>query len=334
MKSTSILLLMAILIFLAGCGQPAPVTPTVSVIPTLPLISRSVTPATPATPIVATQTLAAALPATQVATQPPATATKPAAAATVPAARPTTPPATPTTAPGFPQKPEAILIQAPGPASFILSPVTISGQADSTFEQNLVVKVVGENGLMIASKATTIQAEMGKRGNFSVSLPFSTAKEQPGRVAVYDTSPKDGGLLHFSSVEVTLKPNGSASLQPGKPQNEILVITQPAPATAASGGKLHVEGWSGPVFENALVVILCGEGGSGKSDPFCGTADNVMVKTGTTIHAPDAGQPGTFSLDLAYKVTKPTSGRVAVYFTSARDGGLLHLTSVPVQLKP
>jgi hypothetical protein len=266
------------------------------------------------------------------ATMPAATA-QPLPSAIVPSAtRPVLPTATATS--GLPQVPEAILIQAPGLTSAIVSPVTISGQADSTFEQNLVVKVVGENGLLISSKATTIQSELGKRGDYSVSLPFALAREQPGRVAVYSTSPKDGGLIHFSSVEVTLKPNGTASLQAGKQQNEILGITLPAAAAVASGGKLHVEGWSGPVFENALVVILCGEGGSGKADPFCGTADNVRAKAPVTLKSPDAGQPGTFSLDLSFKVSRAISGRVAVYFTSARDGGLLHLASVPVQLKP
>ena len=159
-------------------------------------------------------------------------------------------------------------------------------------------------------------------------------KDQPGRVAVWSTSAKDGGLVHFSSVEVMLKTSGTADIKAGQSDNETLVITSPAANAAASGGKLLVQGWSGPVFENNLVVVLCGEGGSGKTDPFCGTADNMLARTPTTMQAPDVGQPGQFSVEISYRVSQPVNGRVAVYYTSARDGYLLHLTSVPVRLQP
>jgi hypothetical protein len=234
----------------------------------------------------------------------------------------------------MPQVPEAILILAPGLNSSILSPVQIGGEADSTFEQNLIAKVTGENGLSIGMKSTTIQAEMGKRGPLSVEVPFKVTRDQPGRVAVWSSSPKDGGLVHFSSIEVNLLASGSAKILSSQPQFEPLVITSPAAGAVFSGGKLHLEGWSAAVFENTLSVVLCGEGGNGQSEPFCGTVDNVLARLSTTINAPDVGQPGRFSLDITYKVTTPVNGRVAVYFTSSRDGGLLHLTSMPVMLKP
>jgi hypothetical protein len=238
------------------------------------------------------------------------------------------------TASGFPKVPEAILILVPGPNSTILSPVTISGMADPSFEQSLVAKVTGENGLSIANKATTIQAEAGKRGKFQVEISFKIAKDQSGRVAAWTISAKDGGLIHFTSQDVLLKMNGTASIKGETDQYETLLITKPAPAAAVSGGKLVVQGWSAPVFENTINVVLCGEGGTGKKDIFCGTADNVLARATVIINAPDAGQPGPFSITLNYKVSRTVNGRVAVYFTSPRDGGLLHLSSVPVQLKP
>src|SRR5512135_2152522 len=115
MKIRTILIFALLVTFIAGCSQPAPQNPTVTpvtVIPTLPLVNRSVTPSTPATPSVATQTIAPNMPATQAATLPLPTATKPLPSATVPA--PTRPAPTATSVSGFPQKPEAILIQAPG----------------------------------------------------------------------------------------------------------------------------------------------------------------------------------------------------------------------------
>jgi hypothetical protein len=341
MKPLSILLSLLLICALAACSQPAPISPTATqaivfpslAAPTLTLAPVVVSPTPAGGPTAAPTKAAPSLP--PAATRALATATKPASTATPQGgAGATKLPPTATIAAGFPQLPEAILIAAPGLTSAIVSPVSVSGQADPTFEQNLVAKVSGEDGLLISSKPTTIQAEAGKRGAFSLSLAFKVTKEQAGRVAVYSLSPKDGGLIHFSSVEVTLKLNGTASIQPGQQKNEVLLITQPAAAASASGGKLHVEGWSGPVFENQVVVILCGEGGSGKADPFCGTVDNILARVPVTIQAPDVGQPGPFSVDLIYKVSKAVSGRVAVYYTSPRDGYLLHLASVPVQLKP
>jgi hypothetical protein len=324
----------ACLLVLASCNLPAPAQPTVTMPPLPPTITATLPAVVTATPtFTLTPTLTAVPPsATPLPTQTPTLA---------PSQTPTRSPTqtltkAPTQAPttGFPQVPEAIRILQPGPNSSILSPVKVAGEADPTFEQHLLAKVSGENGQALNTKATTIQVPAGERGLFSLEIPFTVTREQPGRVAVWSTSPKDGGLVHFSSVEVTLKTGGTAISPAGQPANEVLVITRPALNATASGGKLLVQGWSGPVFENNLVVVLCGEGGSGKSDPFCGTADNILARTTTTIHAPDIGQPGPFSIEVSYHVSQAVSGRVAVYYTSPRDGYLVHLSSMPVRLNP
>jgi hypothetical protein len=316
----------------------APPTSAPIKLPTLTLAATA-TPLPTATHTAVPTTRPTAVPPTRVPTNVP-TSTPTNMPTTAPTNMPATAPtAVPTLVPtatssSFPQVPEAILILAPGPNSSIISSVKISGQADPTFEQNLAAKVTGENGLSIANKSTTIQAEAGKRGPFSVEISFKITRDQPGRVAVWTTSAKDGGLVHFTSQDVQLKLNGTASITAEKNLFETLVITKPAPATQISGGKIFLQGWSGPVFENTIHIVVCGEGGTGKKDIFCGTADNVLAKTTTQISAPDVGQPGMFSLTISYKISKPVNGRLAVYYTSPRDGGLLHLTSVPVQLKP
>ncbi len=342
MKNRAILFSLACLLALAACNRPAPAQLTPTTPPILPQ-PTAVRPTATSAPTTAPPSPTAVPPsATPIPTQAPTKA---------PTAAPTQAPTkTPTLAPtytpeptatqavptGFPQVPEAIRILQPGLGSSVVSPVKVAGEADPTFEQHLMAKVAGETGAALNTKSTTIQVPAGERGPFSLQIPFTVTKSQPGRVAVWSTSAKDGGLVHFSSVEVTLLSSGSAKIL-AQPQaaSEVLVITQPsATGAAASGGKLLVQGWSGPVFENALVVVLCGEGGSGKTDPFCGTADNILARTTTTIHAPDVGQPGPFSVEISYHVTQPVSGRVAVYYTSPRDGYLLHLSSMPVKLAP
>jgi hypothetical protein len=229
---------------------------------------------------------------------------------------------------------EAILISLPGFGSAITSPVTVQGQSRPTFEQNLVVAVYGESGELLGLTPTTLDSLAGSPGNFSTELTFTVASEQPGRVSVYETSAMDGGMVHLSSVEVTLRPGGAAEIFPAEFHFESIQIQFPAPNDELSGGMLTVSGFSDYYFESNLGLVLCGEGGSGAPNELCGTEDNVLAAGNALIDAPDMGQPGPFSGELSYSVSAPTHARIVVFAASARDGGLLHLSSIPVMLVP
>ena len=97
---------------------------------------------------------------------------------------------------------------------------------------------------------------------------------------------------------------------------------------------MHLSGFSEYVFESSLSLALCGEGGSGAPDPICGTADNLIASGHVMVQSPDIGQPGPFETDLTYTVAGPTRARLVVYSASARDGGILHLTSVEISIAP
>lgn len=229
---------------------------------------------------------------------------------------------------------EAILISLPGFASTITSPVTVQGQSRPTFEQNLVVAVYDQFGELLGLTPTTLDSPAGSPGNFNTELAFTVSSEQPGRVSVYETSAMDGGMVHLSSVEVTLRPGGAAEIFPAEFQFESIQIQFPAPNDELSGGMLTVSGFSDYYFESNLGLVLCGEGGSGAPNELCGTADNILAAGNALIDAPDMGQPGPFSGELSYSVSAPTHARVVVFAASARDGGLLHLSSIPVMLVP
>lgn len=280
-----------------------------------------------ATPTTAPATdTAAPPPATDTAAPPPATDTAAAPPATdTPAAT-----AFPTPDPTL----ETILILEPGLTSSVTSPVRISGEANSTFEQNLVIQVTDQDGAVLTVFPTTIQSELGTRGPFSAEATFSVASDQPGRISVFSTSARDGGLEHLASVEVTLLASGSANIVPAAAHSETHQIYEPAWLATATGGHLHIEGFSDYVFEGTLNLALCGEGGSGAPEPICGTADNLLASGFAMLQAPDIGQPGPFETDLIYAVASPVRARLAVYSLSARDGGLVHLSTVPVTVAP
>ncbi len=230
--------------------------------------------------------------------------------------------------------PEAIYIFSPGPSSMLVSPVTITGQANPTFEQNLVVAIYDESGTQLALEPTTIQADVGQRGSFSIELEFSVSSQQAGRIAVYSTSAMDGGLVHLNSVDVVLMPSGEAQITTPSQQAESIQIELPANGAQVSGGVITLTGYSDYYFESTLGMVLCGPGGSGEPHELCGSDDNILASGPVMIQSPDIGQPGPFQVKISYSVSEATPARLVLFATSPRDGGFIHVVSVNIQLNP
>jgi hypothetical protein len=107
--------------------------------------------------------------------------------------------------PCFPCQEEAIVIDQPLLNSTVTSPVHIEGLSDPTFEQTIEFQVLGEDGRILGQGYTTIEANVGERGTFSVDIEFiPPATREHGRIVVFASSARDGGITHLSSVEVTL----------------------------------------------------------------------------------------------------------------------------------
>lgn len=260
-------------------------------------------------------------------TPPPATLppANPAPTEPVPtAAAPTgAPAASPTPPPGMPAQPEeAILILAPGPGSRLPGPIRVAGEANSTFEQNLVVRVVNLEGEELALTPTTIQAELGQRGPFEALVEVPVSEATQVFIQVYSDSPRDGGITHLAAVGVTLAPGEPEDIRPVEAYTERITIFQPGIAAQISGGVLRVEGFALASFEQHLTVEVLDADG------------NVVGMQPVTVQAPDLGQPGPFSVDVPYTVSAAGPGRVVVRDPSPAFPGDVHLASVEVQLAP
>jgi hypothetical protein len=217
---------------------------------------------------------------------------------------------------------EAILIQEPGPGSRVASPLVVRGMADSTFEQNLVVRLVGDDGTELGLTAVTIAAEMGQRGPFEATLPFTVSGEQQAFIQVFATSPRDGGVAHLNAVGVMLT-DGAVEVRPFTADGtERIIITQPLLAAEMSGGLVQVVGEGIASFEQTLLVELLDENGM------------ILASQPVIVNAPDLGQPSTFSAELPYSVAATSPGRVVVRDVSPAFGGDTHLASVEVTLSP
>lgn len=273
--------------------------------------------------LVACQPGVVTTPTPAVETLPPSTPPVAAPTQTVP---PTAPPEVTPTQPVPPPEeqpvPEAILILEPGPGSRLVSPLRVAGMADSTFEQNLVVRILLDDGSELALTPTTIQSELGQRGEFEVEIPFTVSGERQAFIQVYSSSPKDGGITHLASTGVLLADSGTADVKPVEEFPERILITNLAPGDSISGGMAHVEGFGLASFEQTLVVDVLDEDGS------------VLGSEPLIVDSPEWGQPGPFQVDVPYSVTATRSGRIVVRDPSPAFSGDVHVASVEVKLNP
>ncbi len=217
---------------------------------------------------------------------------------------------------------EKIAILAPGPGSRVTSPLTVSGEADSTFEQSLVVRLVSADGMELALVPTTIQSELGQRGGFKVEIPFAVTGQTQAFIQVFSASPADGAIEHLSSVGVTLAESGPVEIRPAAPTEERIRLTQPASGATITGGVVRVEGIALASFEQTLVIDLLDFDG------------NTLARVPVTVQAPDLGQPGPFSATISYNVSASMPARISVRDPSPAFNGTLHLSSTIVTLAP
>jgi hypothetical protein len=226
-----------------------------------------------------------------------------------------------TAAPETPPDQEAILIQEPGPGWRLTSPLHVSGVADPTFEQNLVVRLLLADGTELALTPVTIAADVGQRGPFEVDIPFTVSGEQQAFLQVYATSARDGGITHLSSVGLTISDSGEENRPPFEQMGERIIITDPVLNASVSGGVIFIGGTAIASFEQTLLVEILDESGA------------VIGSESVIVEAPDLGQRGTFQIALPYTAGVIGPARVVVRDVSPAFGGDVHLASVEIRLE-
>jgi hypothetical protein len=92
---------------------------------------------------------------------------------------------------------EAIMILEPASGSRVTSPLRLSGIADSTFEQTLIVQILWDDGMTVAYEPVMIQSELGQRGPFALELEFDIVGERNAFIQVFEESARDGEITPF-----------------------------------------------------------------------------------------------------------------------------------------
>lgn len=101
---------------------------------------------------------------------------------------------------------------------------------------------------------------------------------------------------------------------------EALYIGQPGPGSRVPS-PLVVKGMADPTFEQTVVTRLVLDDGT------------VLAQAPATIAA-EVGERGPFSAQLEFTVSAERNALLQVYAESARDGGIIHLSSVGIILVP
>jgi hypothetical protein len=217
---------------------------------------------------------------------------------------------------------EAIMILEPASGSRVTSPLRLSGIADSTFEQTLVVQILWDDGMTVAYEPVMIQSELGQRGPFELELEFDIVGERNAFIQVFEESARDGEITHLSSVGVLLSGSGPAEIRRADPRPEQITIFEPSIAGRVAGGMANIRGYGWASFEQTLLVEVQDENG------------RIVGSTPITLEAPELGQPAHFFTQVPYQVNNEGPGRIIVRDISPAFGGDVHRTSVEITLAP
>ena len=98
-----------------------------------------------------------------------------------------------------------IVVESPFIGETLTSPVTISGTAD-VFEAVVNMRILDAFGRELGRTFTMASCGTGCRGDFTASIPFTVATQQPGTVEVYEVSAKDGSAINVGDYPVILSP--------------------------------------------------------------------------------------------------------------------------------
>lgn len=100
----------------------------------------------------------------------------------------------------------AILVNRPAIGVHVPATVTVAGTAD-VFEGALTVRVRNERGRLLARRHITASCGTGCRGRYSVAIPYTVIRRQPGTVVILDSG--GGPVAHPHVVRVPVKLSAS-----------------------------------------------------------------------------------------------------------------------------
>ncbi len=218
---------------------------------------------------------------------------------------------------------EALAILEPGPGSQVVSPVRIVGYGGPSYQGRVRLRLIGEDGGVIASWVTYLQALPGLAGRFYTEMPFGIPLvAEAARLEVSTYELRSGLLGHMTSVNLVLLTAGSPRLIPALRGAEKLAIFAPRDGALVRGGSVTVRGGGWLDSDVPLVVDVLDRNGT------------VLGTASASVNAPNVGQVGAFEVTVHYEATFGQWGRIAVHEPATGIPGTLHFNSIEVFVQP
>lgn len=274
-------------------------------------------------------TPAADNPAASTLTPLPEPALSPAISATVPASPTSTlgPPAnsipskTPRQSPTATSPFAAIQILSPGPASKVVSPITVNAYLAPGARGNIRLELLGEDGRLLVRKILSYAPVPKVHVLENLDFEISAAAEA-GRIQI-STEDNDGRTVALASVDVLLLGLGQDDINPPGDLLEDIIIQEPSSHALIQGGTVTVSGLARLEGTDPLIVDLIAPDGS-----LAGPTRLLEVKR------PEDGGYAPFTIDMPYSVKAQTWTLIRISERSSRIPGAIHISTKEVLLSP
>lgn len=218
---------------------------------------------------------------------------------------------------------ERIVIEAPGPGSQVVSPVRVAGWGGPSAQGWIYVRLIGEQGQVLARITTFTLAPEGSSGQFVVTVPFTIAGvAEAGLVEVSYNGYTTGKLEHIATRPVVFLGVGPARIHTNQGVAEKLTVFTPRQDQVMRQGRVNVSGAALLDEDLPLLVELLDRAGE------------VLVSTEVEVAAPALGELGTFQAQLEYSVPFAQYGYLAVTERGLHPPAVRHYSSIRVYLEP
>jgi len=223
----------------------------------------------------------------------------------------------------LPLPPEELILESPGFGSQIGSPIHIVGWGGPSYHDQVRVRLIGEDGQVLAQIRTYLLVPSGRSGRFIVDLPFQL--QGVAEAALIEASidnPLTGRLDHLTTRRVVLLSTGRALIHTSITPPEKVTIFTPREDRVIEGGSILLRGAAWLDEDLPLLIEIIDRQGQ------------VISAAEVALAAPALGELGTFEATLDYTVPYPQYGWVAVTERGLQPPAILHYTSMRVYLRP
>jgi hypothetical protein len=218
---------------------------------------------------------------------------------------------------------EKIAILRPASGSNITSPFRVNGYAGPSWNNRVTLRLIGEDGRVIAREIAYILALPGNAGPFTSEMYFDTTLiAETARLEASIFSIADTKLDHMASVDLILLSIGAPRVHWTIQGPEQINILSPRQYDTIRGGIATVEGLGWLNVERSLHVDVLDSDG------------NVVGTSLAAIESEGLGAIGSFNVEVQFQVDEAQLGRIAVYEMSQTIPGIIHYASVIVNIRP